>query len=67
MANKEVVLEFVGKYHTYQVVRHPGGILSAPTFYVVRDDGKSWGSYSSPDRAAHAAKEKAGPGVYERS
>lgn len=67
MANKKTVLELIGKYHKYWVVRHPGGVFCSPTFSVIRDDGKSWGSYSSPDRAAQVAKEKAGPGAYERS
>lgn len=66
MADKQVIVQFIGKYHTYSVVRHPGGVFSSPTFYVVREDGESWGAYSTPQRAVQVAKEKAGPGAYER-
>jgi hypothetical protein len=61
---KKVVLAFEGNYHKYMVIKYVGP-LDGVTFYVVRDDGKSWGFYDSLERAAHVAKEKAGRGAYE--
>ena len=52
-----------GKTHTYTVKENSGFFNTS--YYVVRDDGKSWGSYSSRAAAFRAAHEKAGRGAYE--
>ena len=52
-----------GKYHTY-IVKEDSGVFSTK-YYLVRDDGKSWGSYSSRAAAFRAAHEKAGPNAHE--
>lgn len=54
-----------GDHHTYEV-RKDSGILSSPKFYVVRDDGKSWGSFSSKADAFRRAHNEAGPNAFER-
>lgn len=52
-----------GKHHTY-VVKHDSGVFSTK-YYLLRDDGKSFGAYSSRAAAFRAAHEKAGPDSYE--
>lgn len=52
-----------GKHHTY-VVKQDSRVFSTK-YYLIRDDGKSFGSYSSRAAAFRAAHEKAGPDFYE--
>jgi len=65
MAEKKTITTVHGKHHTYEVVEEPGGVFGSPKYYVRRDDGKSWGSYSSRASAVRAAHEQAGSGAYE--
>lgn len=50
---------FHGRYYTYKVRRGKGGLFSGPDFWVDRDDGKLYGSFSTADAAIEAAKELA--------
>lgn len=55
--SKEVVETIYGKYHKFEIVKDPGGVLSSAQFYI-RKYGKPWrGSYSSLASAVQAAKE----------
>lgn len=60
----EIIGKVHGKHHTYEIkkVSHTFG---SSQYYVVRDDGKSFGSYESRAAAFKAAHEKAGPNAYE--
>jgi len=62
---KTIVATVHGKFHTYKVVERPGGMFSSPSYYIMRNDGKTFGSYSTRADAVRAAHEKAGPGAYE--
>jgi len=52
-----------GQHHTYTVKEDTG--LFSTKYYIARDEGKSFGSYSSRAAAFRAAHEKAGRGSYE--
>lgn len=52
-----------GRYHTY-IVKEDSGFFSTK-YYVARDDGKSWGSFSSRAAAFRKAHELGGPDSYE--
>jgi hypothetical protein len=65
MADKEHVTTVYGKHHKYEVIKRPGGTFTSSTYFISRDDGKTYGSYSSMAAAVKAAHEKAGPGAYE--
>ncbi len=52
-----------GDHHTF-VVKKDSGVFSTK-YYLRRDDGKSYGSYSSRASAFRAAHDKAGSGAYE--
>ncbi len=52
-----------GDHHTYTILKD--ATVFSTKFYVRRDDGKSFGSFSSRANAAQFALEKAGPGSYE--
>ena len=52
-----------GKHHSYVVTKDSG--LFATKYYLIRDDGKAYGSYGSRAAAFRAAHEKAGHGSYE--
>ena len=52
-----------GRNHTY-VIKEDTGVFSTK-YYIRRDDGKSYGSYSSRGSAFRAAHDEAGPDSYE--
>lgn len=53
---KDVVEVVYGKYHKYEIVKIPGGILSSTTFSIYRDGKYFKGSYRSLSAVVEAAK-----------
>lgn len=58
MAQKDVVEVVYGKYHKYEIIRRPGGLLSSTSFSIYRDGKYYKGSYNSLARAVEAAKKE---------
>lgn len=56
MAGKKVVETVYGKYHKYEIVKSPGGLISTIKFNIYRDGAYHKGSYSSLSDAVAAAK-----------
>lgn len=52
-----------GKYNSY-VIKEDSGVFSSK-YYIIRNDGKTYGYYKSRAEAFRAAHEKGGPKSYE--
>ncbi len=60
----EVIGKVHGKHHTFEIKKE-ASVISSSKYYVVRDDGQVYGSYSTRAAAFKAARDKAGPNAYE--
>lgn len=58
MADKIVVETIYGKYHKFEIVKSPGGLLTSTSFSIYRDGKYYKGSYSSLASAVEAAKKE---------
>jgi hypothetical protein len=56
VSDKQVIETIYGKFHKYEIVKSPGGILTSPSFSIYRDGKYYKGSYASLADAVAAAK-----------
>lgn len=54
--NNEIMETIYGKYHKFEVVKSPGGVLSSTSFNIHRDGKYYKGSYKSLADTVDAVK-----------
>lgn len=58
MSEKTMVETIYGKYHKFEILREPAGVLTGPKFWIHRDGKPYRGSFSTLAAAVAAAKEQ---------